>query len=150
MVAYKAENTTGNKNGFSYNKKILMYDNRLTTYSDNSCLYINTNDYSWYIPSDNAWSGKASCRLGWITDSINDINHHGYINGINNTSVGEFIGKMTASKVDSEISWSKLKKESYDMSVNASNDEDIIMFSPITDREQVDWFNVAFKDSKVG
>ena len=150
VVAYDVLDETGKtSNGFSYNKKVLIYDNRLTGFSDNRCLYVNTNDYSWYIPYDGLSSTNGAV-IGLTTDSIYDINYHGYIDGNNNVSIGEFISVLTTSDVASEIKWHKFTDSSSWFNYNAVDDDEILYFSPITDDTSGGYFNVGFKNSDSG
>ena len=150
VVGCGVQNVSGTtSNGFSYNKKVLIYDNRCKGLEDSRCLYINSSNDKWCIPADGLYSGNGA-TLGLITDSIDDINYHGYISGNNHINIGDFISVLSTTNVNSEITWSKFTNEDSMISYNSVDDDEIKMFSALTDSTSSGRFNVGFKNSNVG
>ena len=152
IVAYDVKNVSGIINEFKYDKKVLTYDNRLTGLSDGKCIYINTQEYSWYLPDDNAYSyySDSTDYFGIITDNLDDINYHGYINGNNKISVGDFIASLSTSSISPEIKWSSFSETGYGGGYNSVEDDEIKLFAPMTDDNNSNKLEVGFKNSKKG
>ena len=92
-----------------YNKCILTLDSNLQQkdengntiaggFAENACIYINTEDYNFYIPAYNLGSEDESLYIRGIYDDENFLNYKGYINP--NYELEKDISDLTAIEID--------------------------------------------------
>ncbi len=98
VVAYDVVYGLYSFGGRSYNGKVIVYDNNMSTINDEACLYFNTSDWSWCLPTYQLSSHSGS-YLGIISDDVNAINYHGYLDGTKILSEGEYISILTSASV---------------------------------------------------
>ena len=146
VVAYDVEYGTYVKGSKAYNGKIITYDNNSIVYNDDYCLYFNTSDGSWTIPSYQLSTNNGSV-LGLITDDLDLINYHGYINGSSNIKYEDYIAILQSTAIAGDYN---IIKASYSNGIWANattSDDDIKMFSSMTDEEKNGNLMFALKDS---
>lgn len=146
VVAYDVEYGTYVKGGKAYNGKIITYDNNSIVYNDDYCLYFNTSDGSWTIPSYQLSTNNGSV-LGLITDDLDLINYHGYINGTSNINYEDYIAILQSAAITGDYN---IIKASYSNGIWANattSDDDIKMFSSMIDDENNGNLKFALKDS---
>lgn len=134
VVAYDVEYGTYSYNGKAYNGKIVIYDNNSVDYDDDFCLYFNSSSGNWIIPYYELDSTQGSV-LGLITDEMQYINYHGYLNGTASTVTEDYIATLRSAAMTSNY---KLIKASYmnGMWTNStSSDDDIKVFSALADTD---------------
>ncbi|MBR5683267.1 MAG: hypothetical protein IKW96_08315 [Ruminococcus sp.] len=132
VVAYDVEYGTYVKNGKKYNGKILIYDNNSVDYDEDFCLYFSTTDGSWTIPVYEL-SSDYDDYLGLVTDDIDLINYHGYIDGSDEPTFSRYIATLQSAQIKGNY---KLVKES-DKNVycanSTSSDDDIKLVPSLAD-----------------
>ena len=98
-------------NDKKYNKCILTLDSNVRTkaenqeentvaggFAENTCIYINTNDYNFYIPAYNLGSEDESLYIRGIYDDENFLNYKGCINP--SYELEKDISDLTAIEID--------------------------------------------------
>ena len=105
VVAYGTEYGSWEYDGKTYDGRVLIYDPNTITLYDDTCLYFNTEDWSWTIPGSN--SDSDTCALTCITDDIELINHAGLIGGTIYTSDEPFLGVLVTNALASDYRVSK-------------------------------------------
>ena len=150
VVAYDVEYGKYSKNGKAYNGKIIVYDNNNVDYSDDYCLYFNTSNSSWCIPAYSLDTAKGS-MLGLITDDLNYINYHGYLDGTENIKADDYISVLQSVAVKSDYSIRKVIHSNDNWINAATSEDDIRQFASFSDNnfENSDLM-FALKDSSAG
>ena len=149
VVAYDLQYGTYNIKGNAYNGKVLIYDNNDNTFGDTYCLYFNSSKGTWCIPhySD-------ANKLILVSDDINLINHHGYINGSNAPveSTDSFIASLQSDPLKSDYSITKIDLDSNnDYVFSATNPDEIKEYSDLfDDNENPQNLKFAMKDASKG
>jgi len=134
VVAYGVEYGTFSYNRKAYNGKILVYDNNAVNYNDDFCLYFNSSKGSWIIPyyeidSEESWNN----RLGLITNDLEYINYHGYLNGTSNLAIDDYIAVLRSTALSGDYRLTKASFSNGTWTANASSDDDIKLFSSLAD-----------------
>ena len=134
VVAYDVEQDGYTIDGEYYDTKIITYDNNLIDYNSNYCMYINTSNNTWILPGYYLDSRYGSI-LGLITDNLDIINYHGYIdnNGEAGSAFDSYIATMESNVVKSNFSVQKISLLDDGFSINAGADDEIKMFSSLGD-----------------
>ncbi|MDE5753218.1 MAG: hypothetical protein K2H89_01535, partial [Oscillospiraceae bacterium] len=134
VVAYDVEQDGYTVDGEYFDTKIVIYDNNAIDYNPNYCMYINTADNTWVIPAYDLDSRYKS-KLGLITDDLNIVNYHGYIDndGEAGKSFGSYIATMDSNVVKSPFSVQKISLDEDGYTINAGADDEIKMFSSLGD-----------------
>ena len=149
VVAYDLQYGTYSIKGNAYNGKVLIYDNNDKTFGDAYCLYFNSSKGTWCIPhySD-------ANKLILVSDDINLINHHGYINGSNAPveSTDSFIASLQSDPLKSDYSITKIDLDSNnDYVFSATNPDEIKEYSDLfDDNENPQNLKFAMKDASKG
>ena len=149
VVAYDLQYGTYSIKGNAYNGKVLIYDNNDNTFGDTYCLYFNSSKGTWCIPhySD-------ANKLILVSDDINLINYHGYINGSNAPveSTDSFIASLQSDPLKSDYSITKIDLDSNDDYVfSATNPDEIKEYSDLfDDNENPQNLKFAMKDASKG
>ena len=149
VVAYDLQYGTYNIKGKAYNGKVLIYDNDDDTFGDAYCLYFNSSKGTWCIP----YYSNAN-KLILVSDDINLINYHGYINGSNAPveSADSFIASLQSDPLKSDYSITKIDLDSNDDYVfSATNPDEIKEYSDLfDDNENPQNLKFAMKDASKG
>ncbi|WP_295092070.1 hypothetical protein [Ruminococcus sp.] len=132
VVAYDIEYGTYVKNGKNYNGKVLVYDNNSVDYDEEYCLYFSTTDGSWAIPGYELSSDQGD-YLGLITDDIDVINNHGYVDGSEESSFLKYIATLQSSPLKGRYKISKESDKNVYYSNSSSSDDEIKMIPSMTD-----------------
>ncbi len=102
VVAYDVQLGSYIQDGQSFNGKVLLYDNNKQNMQDEYCLYFNSTDWSWLIPAYHL-SSQTGSFLGIITDDVNVINYHGYLDGTDTLTKDEYITILSSASVLSDF-----------------------------------------------
>ena len=149
VVAYDLQYGTYNIKGNAYNGKVLIYDNNDATFGDTYCLYFNSSKGTWCIPHY-----SNANKLILVSDDINLINHHGYINGSNAPveSTDSFIASLQSDPLKSDYSVTKIDLDSNnDYVFSATNPDEIKEYSDLfDDNENPQNLKFAMKDASKG
>ena len=149
VVAYDLQYGTYNIKGNAYNGKVLIYDNNDNTFGDTYCLYFNSSKGTWCIPHY-----SNANKLILVSDDINLINHHGYINGSNAPveSTESFIASLQSDPLKSDYSVTKIDLDSNkDYVFSATNPDEIKEYSDLfDDNENPQNLKFAMKDASKG
>lgn len=129
VVAYDIEYGAFIIGDKSYNVKIITYDNNAVKLFDNCCLFINTSNNSWRIPGYTSGSSAAGGKIGFTTDSLDLINHHGYLSEKNDSQLNEFISVLSSKAIASNYSLRKINMNSTGWAINAGSEDEIKSFS---------------------
>ncbi len=105
VVAYGTEYGSWEYDGKTYDGRVLIYDPNTIILYDDTCLYFNTEDWSWTIPGSN--SDSVTCALTFISDDIELINHAGLIEGTQYTTEDPFLGVLVTNELASDYTVSK-------------------------------------------
>lgn len=132
VVAYDVEYDTFVKEGITYNGRIKIYDNNFIDFNEDYCLYFDTSDGSWAIPGYQL-SSKYGDYLGLITNDIDFINHHGYIDGTEDGVIGKFIPTLQSAPIKSKYNISKSSNIRVGYSDNIASDDDIKVMPALGD-----------------
>ncbi len=133
IVAYDVEYGSFVKNRKGYNAKVITYDNNAIDFNDDYCMYINTSDYSWYIPHYKA-DTRTGSTLGFTSDDLSVINYHGYLSGNTKTSFEDYISVLSSKAIASDFSLRKISMNTNgSYNINAGSEDDIKAFSSFTD-----------------
>ena len=149
VVAYDLQYGTYSIKGNAYNGKVLIYDNNDNTFGDTYCLYFNSSKGTWCIPHY-----SNANKLILVSDDINLINHHGYINGSNAPveSTDSFIASLQSDPLKSDYSVTKIDLDSNnDYVFSATNPDEIKEYSDLfDDNENPQNLKFAMKDASKG
>ena len=150
VVAYGVEYGTYSKDGKAYNGKILTYDNNAVDYDESYCLYFNTSDWSWVIPHYQLDSKKGS-TLGFISDDVNLLNAHGYLNsGTYQNSASDYIAMLDADTMNGDYSIHKVNYSNGTWINAPTAEDDIKLFSSLSDTQETNNLCFALKDAESG
>ena len=150
VVAYGVEYGTYSKDGKAYNGKILTYDNNAVDYDESYCLYFNTSDWSWVIPHYQLDSTKSS-TLGFISDDVNLLNAHGYLNGetYQNPDLN-YIAMLDADTMNEDYAIHKVNYANGTWINAPTAEDDIKLFSSLSDTQETNHLCFALKDAGSG
>ena len=127
----------------------MIYDNNDNTFGDTYCLYFNSSKGTWCIPHY-----SNANKLILVSDDINLINHHGYINGSNAPveSTDSFIASLQSNPLKSDYSVTKIDLDSNnDYVFSATNPDEIKEYSDLfDDNENPQNLKFAMKDASKG
>lgn len=147
VVAYDVEYGDYTWNGKKYDGKIFIYDNNAVDYNDECCLYFSTTDWTWCIPYYQLDSTEESV-LGLITDDLDYINYHGYLNGTSNVAVGDYIATFHSAALADGYQLTKAVKKNDMWVAGSANDDSIKRFSSFSgDTLKQDTLSYAMKDA---
>ena len=150
VVAYDVEYGTWVKNGNAYNGRVLVYDNNNLEFDSDSCLYFNTSNMSWAIPCYSLNSNQGSI-LGLVTDDLDIINYHGYLDGNTGNSYDSYIAILSSAEIVSDYSLQKVDLNANGWTINNSTTEDEIkMFAPLSENGESNGVQFALKDGDSG
>lgn len=147
VVAYDVEYGDYTWNGKKYDGKIWIYDNNAVDYNDEFCLYFSTTDWTWCIPYYQLDSTEESV-LGLITDDLDYINYHGYLNGTSNVAVGDYIATFHSAALADGYQLTKAVKKNDLWVAGSANDDSIKRIASLTDvTVNEDVLTYAMKDA---
>lgn len=132
VVAYDMEYGTYVVNNKKYNGKILIYDNNSIDYDEEFCMYFSTTTGSWAIPAYELSSDYGD-QLGLISDDMDVINYHGYVDGSNETLNSKYIATLQSAPVNGKFKITKESEEGLYDANSTSSDDEVKMFSTLTD-----------------
>lgn len=132
VVAYDMEYGTYVVDDKKYNGKILIYDNNSIDYDDEFCMYFSTTDGSWAIPAYELSSDYGD-YLGLISDDMDVINYHGYVDGSNETLNSKYIATLQSAPLNGKFKITKESEQGLYYANSSSADDEIKMFSTLTD-----------------
>ena len=155
VVAYGAEYGTWKKNGSIYDGRILIYDNQKVDFNEDYCLYFNTVNKNWTIPGHKLESvsktNPKGATLGLITNSLDVMNHHGYLNGEGSKTDTDYISEMTCNYIEQDFSVQKVTRNKDNTVISAPTSEDEIkFFSSLSEGQAAGIMKIAFADSSKG
>ena len=132
VVAYDMEYGTYDVDNKRYNGKILIYDNNSIDYDEEFCMYFSTTDGSWAIPAYELSSDYGD-YLGLISDDMDVINYHGYVDGSNETLNYKYIAMLQSAPLKGKYKITKESDQDLYYENSTSSDDEIKMFSTLTD-----------------
>ena len=132
VVAYDVEYDTFVKNGIEYDGRIKIYDNNFIDFNEDYCLYFNSSEGSWAIPGYQL-SSEYGDYLGLITNDIDFINHHGYIDGTEDALIGKYIPTLQSAPIKSKYNISKSSNIRVGYSDSMASDDDIKVMPALGD-----------------
>ena len=160
VVAYDVEYGTWVKNNAAYNGRFLLYDNNFE-----SCTYIYFNSSSgrWIYPeyeldsagrlnSKNELVPDDGAEIGKVTNDLNILNYHGYIDGADGQTTDNYIAMLKSTAIASDYSLRKINYNGNGWTINATaDDDDIKMFAPMHDNmQQSNDVQFALRNSNTG
>ena len=152
VTAYGVEKGSWVKDGLLCTKRILIYDNNYSEFSDNACIYLNDDCTKWCIPIYKTGSVyHENDHINLASSDISLINNKGFINGTNYSSDSGFISKMTSESDNFNFSISKIKEVDGSFSFNGAVDTDEIkiIYPMYADSENKE-FSMLLRDSTSG
>ncbi len=150
VVAYGVEYNIWQKNGVDYNGRILTYDNNRIDFDEDFCLYFNTKENKWAIPGYKL-SSDTGAQLGMITDSLDIINYHGYLDGTDSSLNSSYISDMTSNYIEQDFYVQKVTRSTNNLLISAPTSQDEIKyFSSLSDGTSDEIMKIAFADSTKG
>ena len=152
VTAYGVEKGSWVKDGLLCTKRILIYDNNYSEFSDNACIYLNDDCTKWCIPIYKIGSVyHENDHINLASSDISLINNKGFIKGTNYSSDSGFISKMTSESDNFNFSISKIKEVDGSFSFNGAVDTDEIkiIYPMYADSENKE-FSMLLRDSTSG
>lgn len=152
VTAYGVEKGSWVKDGLLCSKRILIYDNNYSEFSDSACIYMNDDCTKWCIPIYKIGSVyHENDHINLVSSDLTLINNKGFIDGTDFTSQQGFIAKMTSQSDDFNFSISKVKESGGSFSFNGTVDTDEIkIIYPMHSDSKNNEFSMLLKDSTSG
>ena len=132
VVAYDIEYGKFVKNGKIYNGKVYIYDNNSIDYDEDYCLYFSTFDGSWTIPAYELNSIYGD-ELGLVTDDLDLINYHGYVDGASDPTYSKYIALLQSAPIKGKYRIAKESDKNVYLPRAVSSDDEIKMFPALAD-----------------
>ncbi len=136
VVAYDVEYEEYTIDGYTFDGRVLIYDNAYGVFNDDLCLYFNSAKTDWCIPGYGLYSFNevGTGVLGRVTDELELINYHGYLNANDYDVSRSYIASLTSNNAISDYSFQKIKANSSGWTMNGSLvDDDILTLSSLRD-----------------